>query len=130
KLRGHDLKRGMPNGRAEEAAGLVRHLEEPTRPAPRMSVVFGVGQAPHHRQCFVARGGPVRQFHAFLVRHGALTEAEMEKVARHDFISSSTGKPQSGISFHSAAGSKHKITSTKITRVESLIGQTPSRSGI
>src|SRR5262245_7854517 len=81
----------MPNGGAEEAARLVRHLEEPTRPAPRIAPVFGVGEIPHHRQRLIARGGSVRQFHAFLVRHGALTEAEMEKITRHD-LPRSTGR--------------------------------------
>jgi hypothetical protein len=54
----------------------------------------------------------------------------MEKVARHDFISSSTGKPQNAISFHSAAGRKRNLANTKIALAESLIGQTPSRRGI
>jgi hypothetical protein len=54
----------------------------------------------------------------------------MEKVARHDFISSSTGKPQSAISFHSVAARKRKKANTKIARAESLIGQTPSGKGI
>jgi hypothetical protein len=54
----------------------------------------------------------------------------MEKVARHDFISSSTGKPQSAISFHVWAARKRKTATTKIARHESLIGQTPGRRGI
>jgi hypothetical protein len=46
----------------------------------------------------------------------------MEKVARHEFISTSTGRPQFAISFHRAAARKHKMSNT--TPAESLIGQT------
>ena len=43
-----------------------------------------VSQIADDGQRLVAGGGPVRQLDALLVGHDALTEAEMEKITRHD----------------------------------------------
>src|SRR5215813_2705918 len=74
----------MPDGHAQEFARFVRHLQEPARPAPRIAGDLGIGEVADDRQCLCAGGRPVRQFNALVVRHGAIAEAQMEEVERHD----------------------------------------------
>src|SRR5262245_5748294 len=95
----------MTDGRAKEPAAFVGHIEKPTRPAFRTAL--GVDQVAHDGQRLIASRGSTRQLDPFLVRQHALTEAEMEEIARHDAIStlnpqarSSRPRPQDSISFH------------------------------
>jgi hypothetical protein len=52
----HDLERWVADGRAEEAAVVIRHFEEPTRPTARTAAELGVGQIAHDRQRLRAGG--------------------------------------------------------------------------
>src|SRR5262245_4289225 len=83
-VRRHDLEGRMAYGHAQDFAPFVHHLQEPARPAPRIAGNLGIGEVADDRQRLLARGRPVRQFDAFVVRHSAIAEAQMEEVERHD----------------------------------------------
>jgi hypothetical protein len=85
-VRRHYLERGMTYRRAEEPPPVVRHLEKPACPPPRIAADLRVDQIAHDCPRLIARGRPVRQLDALLVGHHALAEAEMEKVMRHDLL--------------------------------------------
>ena len=76
----------MTYRRAEEPPLVVRHLEKPACPPPRIAADLRVDQIAHDCPRLIARGRPVRQLDALLVGHHALAEAEMEKVTRHDLL--------------------------------------------
>src|SRR5262245_50852253 len=91
-VRRHYLERGMTYRRAEEPPPVVRHLEKPACPPPRIAADLRVDQIAHDCPRLIARGRPVRQLDALLVGHHALAEAEVEKVMRHDLLPRSTGR--------------------------------------
>jgi hypothetical protein len=76
----------MTYRRAEEPPPVVRHLEKPACPPPRIAADLRIDQIAHDCPRLIARGRPVRQLDALLVGHHALAEAEMEKVMRHDLL--------------------------------------------
>src|SRR5262249_57429370 len=84
------LERGMPYRGAEDPPLVVRDLENPAGPPPRIAADLRVDQIAHDCPRLIARGRPVRQLDALLVGHHALAEAEVEKVMRHDLLPRST----------------------------------------
>jgi hypothetical protein len=46
----------MADGRAEEDAAVVCHLEKPAGPASRIAANLRIGEVAHHRQRLVASG--------------------------------------------------------------------------
>jgi hypothetical protein len=73
----------MTYGRAKELTLLIRQLQEPARPAPRIAACRRVGQLADRGQCLCTGGRSAGQFNPFLVQHGAGAEGKMEKIVRH-----------------------------------------------
>jgi hypothetical protein len=82
----------MTDRRAEKGALAVGDVEEPACPAPRIAADLWIGQVTHNGPRLVARSRSARQIDALLVGYEPLTEAEMEKIARHDLVSHSISK--------------------------------------
>jgi hypothetical protein len=102
----------MTDRRAEEGALVVGDVEEPACPAPRIAADLRIGQVAHDGSRLVARSRSAQQLDAFLVWYDTFSETEMEKVARHDVISSSSGRKAQGcISFREGTAFKHKNSS-------------------
>jgi hypothetical protein len=102
----------MTDRRAEEGALVVGDVEEPACPAPRIAADLWIGQVAHDGSRLVARSRSAQQLDPFLVRYETFSETEMEKVARHDVISSSFGRKAQGcISFREGTAFKHKNSS-------------------
>jgi hypothetical protein len=73
----------MSYGRTQELAALIGHLQEPTRPPPRIAAERGVGQLADDSKSLVAGSRAIAQLDAFVILRKAIAEQEIEEIVRH-----------------------------------------------
>src|SRR5262249_33687423 len=82
-MRGSEFERGMTYGRAKELTLLIRQLQEPARPTPRIAACPRVGQLADRGQCLFGGGRSVGHYTPSLARQGGGADPKVKKIVRH-----------------------------------------------